>query len=106
MLSPLRRLGAAALLLTLLAAAAPAETIPPQYLEVERKSCNESCGKTGNPGPWCKRYCDCSIGKLKTQLPFATYSGVGQAAVEDAPQPPGAVDKLAGIYTACTKETQ
>ncbi|WP_395017933.1 hypothetical protein [Dongia sp.] len=87
-------------------AAAQAETIPPQYLEIERKSCSDSCAKAGNPAPYCQRYCDCAIGKMKAQIPFETYSGVGQAAVKDEPQPPGAVDKLADIYTACAQETQ
>ncbi|GAB2175311.1 hypothetical protein DLREEDagr8_08690 [Dongia sp. agr-C8] len=105
MLARLRRIGAAALL-PVLAAAAQAETIPAEYLAIERQACNESCAKAGSPAAWCKRYCDCSIGKMKAEIPFEIYSGVGQAAVKDAPQPPGVTDKLAEIAAACAQQTQ
>jgi hypothetical protein len=98
------RLGAAALLLW--SVAARAEPIPSEYLEVERQSCNQSCTGAGSPAAWCKRYCDCSIGRMKAEIPFAQYSQVGAAAVADAPQPPGLTDKLAAIAAACAKQTQ
>lgn len=106
MLLQLRHLGAAALLLSAAAVAARAETIPPHYLEVERKSCTDSCSQAGSPAAWCKRYCDCSIARMKAKIPFEQYRAVEAAAVADTPQPPGAVDKLTGIAAACAKETQ
>jgi len=99
----LLRFGVAAILL---AGAAQAETIPPDYLEADRKQCNESCIKEQNPAQWCARYCDCTLKKMKAQITFQEYGAVSTAAVEDTPQPPKPLDKLAGVIASCRQETK
>ncbi len=103
MLWQLRALGAVALFA---AAVAQAEPIPAEYLEIERKSCNQSCARENASAQWCKRYCDCNIAKMKARISYQEYAGVETAAIQDAPQSPGAIDKLTDIFTSCAKETQ
>jgi len=94
------------LLLTALATVAEAETIPKEYLEADRKQCNESCTGGGQQKQWCARYCDCTMKKMKAEITFEEYSAVSKAAVEDTPQPPNPLDKLSALATSCAQETK
>jgi uncharacterized membrane protein len=97
---------AATFLLTMLAAIAQAEPIPPEYIAFERRTCNEACTRDGASAQLCARYCDCSIEKLKAQVTFEEYTATGQSAAEDKTPPAGVPDKLAAIATSCAKATQ
>jgi hypothetical protein len=102
----LQSFSAATFLLVMLAGAAQAEPIPPEYIAFERRTCNEACTKDGASAQLCERYCDCSIEKLKAQVTFEEYTATGQSSAEDKTPPAGVPEKLAAIATSCAKETQ
>ena len=97
---------AATFLLTALTAAAQAETIPDEYLAVDRKTCNQACTEKGAAADWCQRNCDCSLDKVKAQVTLEEYMAVSQAMAQNQDPPAASIAKLTDIAKSCAQETK
>ena len=96
--------GGAVFLLMALTAVAQAETIPQEYLEVDRKTCNQSCAAKGATQDFCARVCDCSLERVKRQVSLEEYMAVSTAMSQNQTPPAASMRKLADIATSCAQE--